>query len=401
MDFVDKLLGNPQHYSKTMRLLHSRYIASGWSPFVRALLRLTSVRRMKKRAWEQFWPAFWPLTSALLRSAARRRAAKGPENTNFSRALMLVSEPMSDRHWPNETPNATDLFSRWLVENQGIADVDYGSSLRNISELPPNTVIVANYDWLANLLTSPHPFYSVLREALAAQKLGAPIWVPLIDLFGVRYATYSTILAASSGGVNIICQNAPIEAERYGLPNVSGPHLWQFPPSELALFSRTASWQEKKMGAAVAFSGDSRRVIYFPPLISKLEERGFDVRKTNQNLPYDDYIIQIKSMKIVATTCWLQPFYLVGPQHYRRLLPAGHITRRVWEAFAAGNALLTNDTPAIRSFGFFPGEHFVALPETPQDWASWVLPDDLALEKIAVRGELQFGSLVTAMKKGR
>ena len=399
MKFLDRQLGNPKHYSGALRGVHTRYAKSRIAPRVREFLGTKRVTRKKNLVWGFFWPALWPLTSALLRALASRQIAKGPENTSFNRAIMLVSDPASDRHWPNDTPDCTDSFARWLMETQGILFIDHASSLRGFAALPPDTVVVANYDWLANLLISPRPFRALLRETMAARRLRVPIWSPLIDLFGVQYSTYSSILVAASGGVNIIIQNDPQEAEKFGLPNVSGPHFWIFPPSLIDLWEGAVSWTDKR-GAAVAFSGDARRYLYFPPLVSKLEQRGFAVVRTEHDLSFEDYVAQCKRTKIVATTCWLQPFYLVGPKHYARLLPAGHITRRVWEAFMTGSALITNDTPAIRFFGFTPGKHFVALPEISDGWDRWELPSDEDLELIAARGASQFRSLLGQIGNG-
>ena len=306
---------------------------------------------------------------------------------------MLVSDPATTRHWSDESPDLTDQFGRWLTETRGVRKLRYASSLHDFSALPTGSVAIANYDWLSNLLAGSHPFLSLIREAVAARRLGVPIWCPLVDVFGIRYSTYSSILALASEGANLICQNTPDEVKAFGLPRTVGPHLWQWPPSVHRMWSEGNEWGNRN-GAAVAFSGDSRRPVYFPPLLEKLERRGIPVVKSNKNLSFEDYVAQAKMVKIVATTCWLQPFYLVGPSYYLRKLATGHITNRVWEALAAGATLLTNDTPAIRSFGLFPGEHFVAIPDTYDGWESWALPDEASLRHIACRGAARFRSIV-------
>ena len=386
------LRGNPNQFSGVARVVHGWYSGSPVSTAFRTCLTLGRSVRNGKLAWRWFWTSVWPLTAATLRFVARTQPPRRPENSQFRHAIMMVSDPSSDTHWPNETPNATARFARWLLETRGFSSVHYASSLKQLESVPPNSVAIANYDWLANVLIGSRPFRNVLSETLAARELGIPIWSPLIDLFSVRYATYSSILVAGSGGASIICQNSPDEAARFGLPNLSGVHLWMFPPSERKVWRQAFPWNQRE-GAAVAFSGDPRREHFFPPLLPKLEKAGYSVIATKKNLSWEEYVKVNKATKIVVTTCWLQDLFLVGPRRYRKLLPEGHITMRVWEAFASRRALVTTDVPALRYLGFAPGRHFVALPEDSDGWSSWQLPPDWVLEEIADRGARHFRSM--------
>lgn len=380
---------------RTESALRGIYERTGLAFLVRNLIVADRFRKKGNIFWGFVFPALWPLTSGLLRFLSSIQEGGTLVRRELGRdAVMLVADSAAKVHWPDDSPDLTDRFGRWITESHGVRSIQYSSTLREFQSLPLGTLVVANYDWLSNLMAGKNPFATLIREALAARRLNTRVWCPLVDVFGIRYSTYASILVVASQGANVICQNSPEEAEAYGLPRVVGPHLWQWPPSELKIWAGSSAWEDRQ-GAAVAFSGDSRRADFFPPLVKKLEEAGIPVKKSSKNLSFEDYVWQSKTVRLVATTCWLQPFYLVGPDFYSRRLPPGHITNRVWEALASGAALLTNDTPAIRWFGLYPGVHFVAIPELYQSWDSWTLPDDSSLRMIAERGNSRFRAIVT------
>jgi len=78
------------------------------------------------------------------------------------------------------------------------------------------------------------------------------------------------------------------------------------------------------------------------------------------------------------------------------LLPKHTVTARVWEAFASETALVTDDNEILQGLGFFPGEHFVSLPDPLSEKANWFLPEEFELQRIASAGHLRFIELCEA-----
>ena len=248
-------------------------------------------------------------------------------------------------------------------------------------------LIVANYDWLVRMPPKGR-LITILREAILARKLNARIVAAPSDLWSLRLNLHASVLIAAAGGWTLICQNSVEQAQQFLLPNPV-PALWIWPKVEVRKWITEEESAKPGRLALLAASGDPVRKRYFLQLRNQLEDSGFETVDTQKNLPWDDYFSLVRSAKLVATTCWIQPIFHVGPERFRRLIADGHITMRVWEGFAVGATVLVPEVSALREIGFEANKHYLNLPPAGE-WDTWVLPPAESLTAIGLAGHRRF-----------
>jgi len=309
---------------------------------------------------------------------------------------MLVDDEDAEAHFAGVGADLVRNFEIWIREIIGVSDVQYRSHLNEQDMVSKDTVVVATYPWIINRIHDPlhgggRYLLGVIRHA---RKLGAPIWCPIIDVFSVRYSFYASCLAGFTGGANILIQNSVEQAKLFGLVNPSGPHFWLFPPSVQKTWAPSPLSSKRQRIVLIAQSGDERRVAYYSRAFRRFEDYGYKAVATSHQMSWPEYVSTVKSSTISCATCWLQPLFLKGPPRFRERLADGHITARVWEAFASGNLLVTESISALEILGFFPGQHFVSAPSEFDNWQSWEPPNDEVILQIAQNGHEKFLSLL-------
>ena len=352
---------------------------------------------LREVLWKYLSFRLWPVMSGSLRAIAKTSKLQSPKNFSPTNCIMLVRDGAAADHYGGMGANQTKNFERWMTEVVGVKTLIYLDSLDQYEFTESKTVVIANYDWVINVVHNPLTggLRKLSRVVAAARKSGTPIWCPLIDIFGIRYSFYTSIMAALSGGSNVLVQNTVAQAEKYGLVNPSGPHFWKLPPSTFDSWNQNSAWQTRERKILVPKSGDERRPDYYRAGLGRFSAADYKVVMSDHSLNWEGYMQLVKSCRVATTTCWLQPFYLQGPQRYRKLLADGHITDRVWEAFAAGVTLVTSPVHALQELGFLPGLHYVAAPERQESWEGWALPSDSNLAQIASRGHQRMYDLLS------
>ena len=327
----------------------------------------------------------------LIGGLAKQKTGNGVPFQARVSIVMLVHEPQSTRHFGPLSADLTQRLEQWLRQKMIVEKLSYQDTLENILWARGTILVVPNYDWLVRMPRRGR-LRRVFREAFLARKLNASVLAAPVDLWSLRLNLQASILIGLAGGWTLICQNSVQQAKEFLLPNpVAAP--WNWPRAEARKWTPVTSWESRQSLALLAASGDPIRQTYFEPLRVDLVSSGFEVRETQKNLPWEEYVSLVQSARIVVTTCWIQPIFQVGPDRFRNLIADGHVTMRVWEGFAVGATVMTPEVVALKELGFLPGVHFVALP-SDADWESWKVPPEDALASIARAGHHRFLELV-------
>ena len=335
-------------------------------------------------------PFFYiPIMTLIVRSAERNTTESFPFRERVS-VVMLVHDANATRHFGPISANLTERLERWLREQANVASLIFSESLDNVNPSGDRLLVVANYDWLRRMPKKGRAL-NVARQALRARKLGATCVAAPVDLWSIRQNVFSSLLLAVAGGWTLVCQNSAQQARNFLLPNPIEA-LWNWPKSEAVKWIGVDLWHRRNPLALVARSGDPVRSKYFDPLEEKLRDQDYRVEATTKTLPWDEYVALVQSARVVATTCWIQPDFLVGPTRFRRHIADGHITMRFWEGLAVGATVFVPKITALTHLGFEADVHYVELPASEQ-WHSWQLPSQEVLETIAKAGNLRFREL--------
>jgi len=356
-------------------------------PSLKAVLRDLT----KKRSYAgDLLKELWPTLSFLLRIISRFSKKVSPHNHDFKQAIVLTGNRVAPVHGRDLT-EATEC---WLRETLAIRDVRRmdNHAFNRLAKSPP--LVVVTHDWL--LGAAPRTTWAAVKLAIKLRRTKTRAWVMLADTCWVWSSFWSSIIVAVAGGALIILQSSQKDAEVWGLPHVSTKHFWPWHPTSLAVWKSKVPWVDRDSVALFALTHDPYRREVFQEMNGPISELGYRVEPTHHLLTWSEYVSLNLRSKLVVTTCRLQGDYVFGPQRYRRLLPKHTVTARVWEAFASETALVTDDNEILQGLGFFPGEHFVSLPDPISEKANWFLPEEFELQRIASAGHLRFIELCEA-----
>lgn len=336
--------------------------------------------------------ASWVVLQGLLGALRRIIAPRPIPAYNLSNLTILVHDPSEKSNWVRVDANLTARLTEWVTDNLSPDTVNFAGSLREEVPLPQDSLVFASHDWVSRL-PPKRRLRRAFLEAFIARRRGLRISVAPCDLVHPRLNLIGSILVSVTGGWTLVCQNSPRQARTLMLPNPIQAQ-WNWPMSCFKEWGAVQTWVERQSIALVATSGDERREEFFAPLISSLRANGYQIKKTDRSLDWSDYVSMATKARIVATTCEIQPQFMLGPSYFRKRLPDGHITMRVFEGFASGTVVVTQEIQSLREFGFLPGEHYLRCPRIGESWDDFELPDSRALEQIAGRGKERFEALV-------
>lgn len=349
------------------------------------------IRNLDSLTWGWVVPALWPVLLGLIALRGAFTKSKQREGGFGVTVVMLVNNPGETRKFPSIGPNLTERLEVWIREQIPGAKIVYRSSLEEEESEKQTVLVVANYDWLAQLR---NPVRRVLQELWIARKKGYVFLAAPVDLWGPKLNLLGSILVGLTDGHTLVASNVRSEAIRFRLPKPWGPVLWTWPSEEVEKWAQAPSWGQKDRVALIAMSGDPRRTAHFSGLADRLFSLGFDVIETQQKLEWDEYVWLVKKSRLIFTTCEIQEIFFIGPKYFRNLIPDGHITMRVWEGFATKATVFTNEISSLRQMGFLPGKHYVRIPNFGGDWSRWELPDDYYLESVALEGHVRFNEVI-------
>lgn len=334
------------------------------------------------------WPIFAHVMRVMERTAFISLSTFRPE-----RILILTGTPYLER--PVKGQDLTDVLGVW-ARSRLTQDVELLPGMELIRS--PEIVrrydqILVSYDFLLDCLYSgPRGFARAATISLIVARADRGIHLVLPDSFWLRLNFLSEIMHFLAPGSKIVLQNSWEEAEGYGLRKVESPLFWTFPPERIVDWSVGTDWTERENIFVVAsWKGSPARQRALEPFVSRLsaEQRAF--KFTEHHLSWSDYVAASAGAKYVVTTCVLHDPFVIGPRYYRKKLPQGAISARVWEAFAAGALLISDGAEFLINLGFIPGKHFLVLPNSCD--GEW-LPDEEGQKRIASAGNLHFKQLI-------
>ncbi len=336
----------------------------------------------------------WPGIAFVIRIIALGSREVTPASCRNHRAVVLTG--LEDSFITGRVPgqDLTDLSLRWLKETLRFEEVRSTASLELVTQTEAPDTTLVTYDWLLENYNRPlRNAYSLFRQL---KRLKSPVFVILPDGFELRVTAFGSLITALAGGSQILLQDSEADHRKFGTLRPTGPHFWTWPPSHLDSWKSGKSWSERQKLALIAGTGGGPyRNWVMRQIEPKLLLAGYKTSRTQFSLSWDSYIKLNQDSQIVVTTCKMQPDYFRGPRYYRKLIPQLTVTGRVWEAFASGNVLVTNQNPILEDLGFRAGQHYVPLPSPSETaWADWVLPTDRTLATIAKRGNLHFRDCV-------
>lgn len=304
-----------------------------------------------------------------------------------SHALMLVGVEDSFVSGRVRGQNLTALLEAWLSETVGVKKTSSATQVPDFARGEEPDVVVVTYDWLVENQGTR----SAARVAFQARGLGVPVFVVLPDGFWLRLTSNSSLMVAIAGGSQIILQDTQSSHEKFGTVKPSAPHFWTWPPCDAHAWQASTPWPSRAKTALLAGTGGGEyRQEVMAAMAKSLGRSGFATKSTTNALSWEEYVDLYKSAQVVVTTCRIHPTYLRGPKFYQRRIPAFAVTGRVWEAFASGNVLVTDDNPILLDLGFLAGTHFVPLPTEIREWDQWKPPAEAKLASIAEAGHELF-----------
>ena len=333
----------------------------------------------------------WPRLSSFLETKSISRDELENSLSACNAAVILVSEKRSS--WIAGL--RTDLVSQaWLTEVVQIEDVALAEKWMKPTLGTP--VVFVSPPFLTHLVESRFPLTRLASLIAAAKFHGVSLFVPLVDTASIRFSFFAILMTVLTRGAVIIQQNSIKEARRYGFPNVIGESLWTLPPSQISSYRAKVFGQTREKTFLLPSSGERRRVELAKALEPTLVASGYQIMWTSHdNLSWESYVRALGSATGALTTCWLQDTYINGPKKYQDRLPSTTVTHRVWDTFASGACLFTNNNSVFQELGFLPFEHFVPVPEFESGEHLPLIPSHDELLEIGARGRIRLLSILT------
>ena len=358
----------------------------------------SSYRRATWLALQYLWP--FVVTVSRKKNTPTTSQVIHPSHNAFKHAAVLVSSTNPKNRPAVKGEDLTKLTTQWITYSLGIKDFTE-IVLEDLLKSPNRyDLLVITYDWMlhrsqSNCAISSWRYGAAIRHW--ANKNSICIWIMLPDTFFPRTNLFAITILSASSGSSILLQNTIDDALKIGLPKPSAPHFWTWPKPRVNSWANVDPFEHRKKAIALPATGqtDIRRTIT-EALRKKFEQLGYTVIGTDYGLTNEQYVKAIRNVRFIFTTCTTQDWYKKGARCYVDKISPFTLTGRVFEAFACGAVLLTNDNHILRALGFEPGYHFIDL--NIDNYQSFDLTDytNLQLEQIASNGASRFIDLTNA-----
>ena len=319
----------------------------------------------------------------------------GQEAQKIETAYLFVSDTNERKRKEVPGIDMTKSLGRWLEEVKRIQNVSLVSDVKKINTDNKTSVAVFSYDWISKEGIWKIFCYEIWRTGFHLRSKKIPAWVFVADVFAQEHAFPISLLVALSGGAIIVQPNTSEEAELFGLVHPVGPIIWTITPSILHQYSSDTTWANRGKVALIANSGETRRFNAMLSLRNKLEIEGFGIQTSNHQLDWLGYLNVLGKVQVVATTNWVQAEHKIGPKKLKRRISEFNVTHRVWDGFAAGSVVITNNCLTLQALGILPGVHFIELDEIILNHSQ--IPETKILSEIAHNGHTRFCEIVTTI----
>jgi hypothetical protein len=317
----------------------------------------------------------------------------GKESQIIETAYLFVSDTNERNRRKVPGIDLTKSLISWIEEVKKIQNVCLVSDAKMIKSNKETSVAVFSYDWISKDGNWKMFCYEIWRTGIHLRRNKIPAWVFVADVFAQEHAFPISLLVALSGGAIIIQSNTSKEAELFGLVHPVGPIIWTITPSILNQYSSDRAWANREKVALIANSGEKRRINAMSALRNKLEAEGFGIQTSNHQLDWSNYLEILGNVKVVATTNWVQAEHKIGTKKLKKRISEYNVTHRVWDGFAAGSVVITNNCLTLQALGILPGTHFIELDEILLNHSK--IPETKKLNEIVNIGHVRFCEIVT------
>ena len=314
---------------------------------------------------------------------------------------------------PVAIPDLTDKAVQLLGPPSGGGDLQekFASWLRDMGAAPTTIVsteqignsgqhvdfLAISYEWF-HQRNAYYRDLLRLRSRIQRSKLPVLCCAPdtVLNSFNLAYGMSVT----QNGGLILLLQNTAREGHTCGLPFVTQPTFWTWPTSELEQWR--AGTIEKKQREPYAFlagtGGGSERRVYMRALEENFRRVGWKVFYSDGSLNKSAYISKVGNAECMATTSVVQDVF--RRRRLSRWEPSTTVTGRVWEGFAAGTAVITNQATVLDELGFLPGVHYLDIDDVTADPHYFEGVSHLFLEEVGQQGQERFFHLIDLERGG-
>lgn len=355
---------------------------------------LEKFSRIPKKVRFFLLPFIWPGIAAILNVISRNSRKVVPYDTEHTKVIFLRSEVLSTKIVGMDLTSA--LLS-WIQDSLGLRISAEINSSQDLKYDYKNSILVIDYEWIFTIHEKPFMFLKIVRLGIKSRRLGMPVWIFLGDTFAVRYLPATCFLVALCGGSIILQPNTAQEGEAFGLVFPVGPYLWTMSERNTKAFFSSVEIVDRPKVALLARTGEMRRIEFMKNLEKRFDENGWGVIGSDGKLSWDEYVSQVKNVRVLVTTNWMHKIHVRGTKRTRERISKTTTTHRVWEGFASGAMVMTQRTSVLDFFGFVPGKHYFELWSEDDLNKSLVLPCDEEINQIANSGQELFLTLVKAV----
>ena len=274
-----------------------------------------------------------------------------------------------------------------------------GSLFRCLNEVKQhrNSTVLFGYEFFLSLVLRYGPCAYPLAF-LVGLTCKASRCRPVLLIQDLNYPQFTAaqrvLLSGCSRGVMIAQANTPSEACESGLRNVRGPLLFGWHSGLVSQFQLSGDLKRDTLAVLAGTGGDSSRGERMHALGRRLAMLGYEVVFTRGELTRDEYVQMIGSAAVVATTAGIET-----DSRVRQSVPATTTTQRVWEGFAAGSLVITDQTQVLDVLGFEEGTHYVSLDSVMTGAAESLLLERSAVKHIGHVGQKHFEYILSQQSR--
>lgn len=321
--------------------------------------------------------------------------------------LMVTADPSNNRLDQN-TPHRQPPLDREIPDLHSLAITWFEDTLKcRVSGVTLNHLVkIKDFQQgktLLSLIIQPTParfsrftyFLRLRKYAIRLKMLDIPVICILPDTFYPETMLVARIFLSRLRGISIFLQSTSDEARCFGYPNPVDKVFWTWPRARSKRFQPAVSWDQRQNTIILpSDTGDQRRQQLRTEILSQIPPNGKWTTLIDGRRSREEYIEILRTSKICVTTNWVQSQFKSGPWKYAKRVPEAHTTGRVWEAFAAGVALVTQRTGVLDALGFEPNVHYFHLANATEFFPQILSLQDVTIQNVARNGHDHFENLL-------
>ena len=333
-------------------------------------------------------PLSWPIFVRLCAWLSTRKTFVPPVKDFFS-STTILTDRLQTSFASNRIMYYPHDLSDWAKAKLGISHIVFSINVKQVS----SDVVIITPEWIKQQKSHFKSFIPILITGLRLRRKKIPVWAVIGDVYKIEYLIPAVILVAICGGSFICNSITSEEAQNFGIPFPSGPHIIQLNPNNVYLFESKINWESREN--IVLFAGGSiMREHIYSKYHKEFEKSGWTTIIPRRNFNWEEYRNLNKGARILIASSTLVEGAIIRLRFnfLRSKLSKYAITHRIWEGFCSGSLVVTNATPVLEKFGFKKNIHFLDIDTCLG--SNIVLPDKRIMSEIAKSGNRLFLELV-------